>query len=200
MRCCDCVYVQLQYSISSFKSPHKQHEPGHLQVVVFLSTCAGVDFHHALLAGVLPPAVGARPPGKLFKLHGNLAQVRFASAVGRGRSLLKLLECFRCHPCSETCGMLMSSHAASWQLLHGNDPAARQPCSDTCPLLGTARKVESKVGIFAHVVQAERTATFLDFTKSKSGVLLCTDVAARGLDFSAVSSIVQYDPPGEASE
>jgi len=54
--------------------------------------------------------------------------------------------------------------------------------------------------IFTHVAQAERTATFLDFTKSKSGVLLCTDVAARGLDFSAVSSIVQYDPPGEASE
>lgn len=48
--------------------------------------------------------------------------------------------------------------------------------------------------------QAERTATFLEFTKSGGGVLLCTDVAARGLDFSGVSSIVQYDPPGEASE
>lgn len=45
------------------------------KVVVFLSTCAGVDFHHALLASDLPQAMGARLPGKLFKLHGNLAQV-----------------------------------------------------------------------------------------------------------------------------
>jgi len=31
-------------------------------------------------------------------------------------------------------------------------------------------------------------------------VLVCTDVAARGLDFPAVTSIVQFDPPGEVSE
>jgi superfamily II DNA/RNA helicase len=48
--------------------------------------------------------------------------------------------------------------------------------------------------------QAERTTTFLEFTGSGGGVLLCTDVAARGLDFSGVSTIVQYDPPGEPSE
>ncbi len=27
-------------------------------------------------------------------------------------------------------------------------------------------------------------------------MLLCTDVASRGLDFPAVTTIVQYDPPG----
>ncbi len=52
----------------------------------------------------------------------------------------------------------------------------------------------------ANLPQAERTATFLDFTKGDAGVLVCTDVAARGLDFSAVSAILQYDPPGEPSE
>lgn len=36
--------------------------------------------------------------------------------------------------------------------------------------------------------------------QATSGVLLCTDVAARGLDFPSVSSIIQYDPPGEAAE
>lgn len=41
---------------------------------------------------------------------------------------------------------------------------------------------------------------FVDFSKCKRGVLICTDVAARGLDFPAVSHIVQFDPPGEASE
>lgn len=48
--------------------------------------------------------------------------------------------------------------------------------------------------------QAERMQTFLAFSRCAEGVLCCTDVAARGLDFPAVTSIVQYDPPGEASE
>lgn len=49
-------------------------------------------------------------------------------------------------------------------------------------------------------MQAERTKTFLEFSRSKCGVLLCTDVAARGLDFSGVSVIIQFDPPGEPTE
>jgi ATP-dependent RNA helicase DDX31/DBP7 len=36
--------------------------------------------------------------------------------------------------------------------------------------------------------------------KAKSCVLLCTDVAARGLDFPAVSTIIQYDPAGDPAE
>lgn len=31
-------------------------------------------------------------------------------------------------------------------------------------------------------------------------MLLCTDVAARGLDFPAVSTIIQYDPAGDPAE
>jgi superfamily II DNA/RNA helicase len=31
-------------------------------------------------------------------------------------------------------------------------------------------------------------------------VLLCTDVAARGLDFPDVTLIVQYDPPSAVTE
>lgn len=45
------------------------------KVVVFLSTCAGVDFHHALLSGPLCAAAGGRLPTRLFKLHGQLVQV-----------------------------------------------------------------------------------------------------------------------------
>ena len=48
--------------------------------------------------------------------------------------------------------------------------------------------------------QGTRTQTFLGFSRCAAGVLLCTDVAARGLDFPAVTHIIQYDPPGEASE
>ena len=50
------------------------------------------------------------------------------------------------------------------------------------------------------MLQADRTSAFLGFTQAAHGVLLCTDVAARGLDFPLVTTIVQYDPPGEPSE
>jgi ATP-dependent RNA helicase DDX18/HAS1 len=48
--------------------------------------------------------------------------------------------------------------------------------------------------------QAKRTKTFFEFCNAKSGIMLCTDVAARGLDIPAVDWIVQYDPPDEPNE
>ncbi|KAK9792970.1 hypothetical protein WJX73_003096 [Symbiochloris irregularis] len=48
--------------------------------------------------------------------------------------------------------------------------------------------------------QARRTSTFTSFCSAQSGTLLCTDVAARGLDIPAVDWIVQYDPPDDPKE
>jgi len=45
--------------------------------------------------------------------------------------------------------------------------------------------------------QNKRTATFFEFCGASSGILLSTDVAARGLDIPAVDWIVQFDPPDE---
>ena len=48
--------------------------------------------------------------------------------------------------------------------------------------------------------QSKRSETFTQFCRAESGILLCTDVAARGLDIPRVDWIVQFDPPDDPKE
>jgi ATP-dependent RNA helicase DDX18/HAS1 len=45
--------------------------------------------------------------------------------------------------------------------------------------------------------QQKRTSTFFEFVNSERGILICTDVAARGLDIPEIDYVVQYDPPDD---
>ncbi|XP_053940491.1 probable ATP-dependent RNA helicase DDX31 isoform X2 [Cuculus canorus] len=54
--------------------------------------------------------------------------------------------------------------------------------------------------LHGNMEQEERTEVFQEFLKSKTGVLLCTDVAARGLDLPQVTWIVQYNAPASPAE
>jgi len=53
------------------------------------------------------------------------------------------------------------------------------------------------IAIHGKMKQNKRRIAFNEFRSAKSAVLLCTDVAARGLDIPEVDWIVQYDPPDD---
>ena len=64
-----------------------------------------------------------------------------------------------------------------------------------CGLLET----EAIFALHGRMKQKARNAALSSFTKSSGGILLCTDVAARGLDIPSVEWIVQLDPPQDPS-
>jgi len=56
---------------------------------------------------------------------------------------------------------------------------------DGIPILSLHGKIPAKY----------RPKTLADFRKMASGVLVCTDVAARGIDIPDIDWVIQYDPP-----
>ena len=56
------------------------------------------------------------------------------------------------------------------------------------------------LSIHGRLKQARRTSTFFEFCNAETAALLCTDVAARGLDIPAVDWIIQFDPPDDPRE
>lgn len=59
----------------------------------------------------------------------------------------------------------------------------------------TLLKGFSLIPLHGKMKQTAREKALASFVSLSSGVLLCTDVAARGLDIPGVDCILQYDPP-----
>ena len=56
------------------------------------------------------------------------------------------------------------------------------------------------VSLHGNMPQYQRLKNLRDFCKANYATMICTDVAARGLDIPTVDWIIQYDPPTEISE
>ena len=151
------------------------------KAIVFISTCASVEFLHRILAHTFWPdvesahsrlAMGGAGPSSTTGAnpHGN-NKPGVAGAPGSGKTA-------------------PGSGAKSQQAQQAPAaPPAREPLLTT-PMWK----------LHGSLPQKQRTATYFEFCAASEGVLFCTDVAARGLDLPAVDWIVQYDPPEDVDD
>lgn len=70
-------------------------------------------------------------------------------------------------------------------------------CASITPVPLIEADVRSAAILQGKQKQQKRTNTFFEFCNAPTGILLCTDVAARGLDIPKVDWIIQYDPPDD---
>ncbi|XP_075938632.1 ATP-dependent DNA helicase DDX31 [Anarhichas minor] len=90
--------------------------------------------------------------------------------------------------------IVFTSSCEAVEFLHGLFTSVLSgPSSNQGPRLSFLR-------LHGNMKQEERSDVFQQFSVSQSGVLLCTDVAARGLDLQQVTWIIQYTPPTTAAE
>ena len=54
--------------------------------------------------------------------------------------------------------------------------------------------------LHGRIDQSDRQLTYKEFHRLKNGLLICSDVAARGLDLPDVSWIIQFDPPADTTD
>lgn len=76
-----------------------------------------------------------------------------------------------------------------------------QPTSAKSPLISTVDNLVKVYRLHGSLPQAVRTQTLRAFSRdSEPAVLICTDVASRGLDVPNVDLVIEYDPPFSREE
>ena len=172
--------------------------PTECKMIVFVSSCDGVDFLYELLA-----ASGGWPDVHEAAIAAGHAAPTDEATGGAGRPAAEdeesdLEEGYE----SDGDGGFVSTgakrkRAAADEAAKG-PPATRRGgdgLSFECPLVGT-----TVLRLHGKMSQRDRTHAFVRFRRLRSGVMIATDVAARGLNLEGVHWIVQHDLPQDAKE
>lgn len=73
-------------------------------------------------------------------------------------------------------------------------------CESTYDMLRNLTRSRNIYRLHGDLSQARRDRTTADFKKAKSGILICTDVAARGMDFKNITEVVQVGGSRDLSD
>ncbi len=141
------------------------------KVMVFLATCDSVDFHTlALREADWPLKLDAEAAGAASNSLDD-----DSGAAENSMSAMKEEEL----KSKKRQQFLQPLECKNHGILGGNCPIFR---------------------LHGNIPQKERVSVFSEFSAASRGILLCTDVAARGLDLPRLDWILQYDPPCEATD
>ncbi|KNC46855.1 DEAD/H box polypeptide 31 [Thecamonas trahens ATCC 50062] len=171
------------------------------KIIVFMSSCDAVDFHHKLLTTLRD----GRDKEEEARIR-EAAREKDTAA----RSKLNKLDGGRkrgsdsdASDSDDESEAELSDDAFAVQVQKLMSDAGASSSSGSGGALWSDVAMFHDAGIYklhGQMKQADRQAAFKEFREASRGVLVATDVAARGLDIPAIKWIVQYDPPTETEE
>jgi Helicase conserved C-terminal domain len=178
--------VSCKWRLTALLSFLKTHN--HQKVMVFFATCDSVDYHALLLRETrwpveLDAAIEYTDSSSSSGYGGNGNDDDnddFSSGL-RGRG---------------------GSGAAKPKKVNASDNSSMTPTLEPLPssFTGMMGKDCSIYRLHGNMPQNLRQDMYKQFCAAKSGIMLCTDVAARGLDLPEIDWILQYDPPCETTD
>ena len=164
------MMVTCKWRLAAFLSFLKIHR--NQKIIVFFLTCDSVDYHALLLRETEWP----------LKLDDAINDYDDQESMGSGEKRS------RGSNNSKTLSRLSSKSNRSF--LNPLEPKFTGMLGDQCHIFR----------LHGNVPQKTRAIVYKEFCAAESGVLLCTDVAARGLDLPKIDWILQYDPPCETTD
>ncbi|KAF8977638.1 ATP-dependent RNA helicase dbp7 [Entomortierella lignicola] len=160
------------------------------KVVVFLSSCDSVDFHHGLFANA------GKEIKKEHSEDGYFGQDYERDEQENEKPEEEIPDFVSASNRIDTKAIRDEMYKAKRETERANAKKARAQLS----LKGAILPDVPLFRLHGNLAQALRTDTYFEFCKASSGVLFATDVAARGLDLPDVSHIIQYDPPSDLKD
>ncbi|KAI8343497.1 P-loop containing nucleoside triphosphate hydrolase protein [Chlamydoabsidia padenii] len=163
------------------------------KVIVFFSCCDSVDFHYDLFANGGKPLKTDLDEDKddLLSILDNHDDDNDDENDPKRQNYQQQLQ--------------QKNKKTRKERQEEQDEFRRQPSQVSALLGGDLQGNDNGDGVSVYRLHGDleqhiRTSTFSTFSEASSGVLLCTDVAARGLDLPNVDCIIQYDPPTDMKD
>ncbi|KAI1298307.1 ATP-dependent RNA helicase dbp7 [Mortierella claussenii] len=168
------------------------------KMVVFLSSCDSVDFHHGLFANA------GKETKKELSHNGYFGQDfeqdnyenQYSTPDNNHEDDEAIPDFVSSSNRIDSKAVKDEMYKAKRETERANAKKARAQLS----LMGAVLPDVPLFRLHGNLAQALRTDTYFEFCKAPSGVLFATDVAARGLDLPDVSHIIQYDPPSDLKD
>ncbi|KAG0042579.1 ATP-dependent RNA helicase dbp7 [Gryganskiella cystojenkinii] len=160
------------------------------KLVVFLSSCDSVDFHHGLFANA------GKETKKEPSQDGFFGQNYNDDEDEDDKPTEEIPDFVSASNRIDAKAITDEMYKAKRETERANARKARAQLS----LMGAILPDVPLFRLHGNLAQGLRTDTYFEFCKAPSGVLFATDVAARGLDLPDVSHIIQYDPPSDLKD